>query len=76
MGFRADGQERILEDVFGAKVILLKHGDRTHGQKELHWGNWLYTMELGEVRQKGGLLKDFDMLKRTPKPPEALLLSS
>nr|XP_060475687.1 uncharacterized protein LOC132669701 [Panthera onca] len=21
------------------KVILLKHGDRTHGQEELHWGN-------------------------------------
>ena len=39
MGSRADGQERILEDIFGAKmVILLNHGDRTHGQEELHWG--------------------------------------
>ena len=36
VGFGADEQERILEDIFGAqkKVILLKHGDRTHG----HWG--------------------------------------
>ena len=37
-GFGADGQERILEDIFGAKqVILLKHRDRTCGQKKLHW---------------------------------------
>ena len=37
MGSGAGDQERILEDVFGAKkeVILLKHGDRTHGQEEL-----------------------------------------
>ena len=36
VGSRADDQERILEDVFGAKmVILLKHGDRSHGQEEL-----------------------------------------
>ena len=33
-GFGTDGQERILGDVFGAKmVILLKHRDRTMGQK-------------------------------------------
>ena len=39
VGSGADGQERILEDFFGAKkVILLKHGDRTHGQEELHSG--------------------------------------
>ena len=38
VGFRT-GQERTFEDIFGAKkVILLKHGDRTHGQEELHWG--------------------------------------
>ena len=37
VGFKADGQERILEHVFGAKmVILLKHRTRTLGQKELH----------------------------------------
>ena len=36
--FGADGQERILEDIFGAKKgILLNHGDRTRGQKELYW---------------------------------------
>ena len=44
VGFGTNGQERILEDVFVAKkVILLKHRDRTHGQKELPWGceEWL-----------------------------------
>ena len=42
----ANSQERILEDVFDLQnqwsvksmVILLKHGDRTRGQEELHWG--------------------------------------
>ena len=75
----ADGQERILEDVFGAKkMILLKHGNRTPGQKELSWGceEWLVLYYgVGEVKSKGGLQKDFDMLQMTPKIPEALLLS-
>ena len=35
----ANNQKRILEDILGAKkVILLKHRDRTQGQEELHWG--------------------------------------
>lgn len=35
----ADGKERILDDVFGAKeVISLQHGNGTCGQEELHWG--------------------------------------
>ena len=38
VGFGADGQERILEDVFGASMIVLKHGDGTRGQKTLHYG--------------------------------------
>lgn len=40
MRCEAEGQERILETViFGAKeVILLKHRDRTRGQKELLQG--------------------------------------
>ena len=34
MGFGADGQERILEDIFGAKrVILLKHGTGPVGRE-------------------------------------------
>ena len=35
-GSRADSQERILEDVLvkKKKKILLKHEDRTHGQKK------------------------------------------
>ena len=38
VGSGADGQERILEDIFGAeKVILLKHRDGTRGQEELPW---------------------------------------
>ena len=61
-GFGGDSQERILEDVFGAKnVILLKHGDSTRGQKELHWGceEWLSIylqvgMGLGTVFWKQG----------------------
>ena len=38
VGFGADGQERILKDVFGASMIVLKHGDGTRGQKTLHYG--------------------------------------
>ena len=38
MRFGADGQERILEDVFGAKkVIFIKAQHKTCGQKELYW---------------------------------------
>ena len=51
VGSGADGQERIPEDVFGAKkLILLKHGDRTKGQEELHgilMGNSLHALRLG-----------------------------
>ena len=36
MGSGADGQERILDDFFGVKeVILGRHGAMTHGQEEL-----------------------------------------
>ena len=36
-GFGTDGQESILEDVFGTKeMIILKHGVRNHAQKGLH----------------------------------------
>ena len=38
LGFRANGQERILEISLVQKMVLLKHGDRIPGQKELHWG--------------------------------------
>ena len=38
MGSGTDDQERILEDAFGAKkVILLKHRDKTCGEKKLPW---------------------------------------
>ena len=51
MGSRANGQERILEDLFGArKGDLLEHGGKIHGREELHGvitGNSLYTLRLG-----------------------------
>ena len=49
-GFRADGQERILETCSMQKVVLLNHRDRTHGQNELPWGcdRWLdYILSSG-----------------------------
>ena len=36
LGFEDDGQEITFEISWSKKVILLKHGDRTHRQKELH----------------------------------------
>ena len=36
LGFGVNGQERILETSSVQKVALLKHRDRTRGQKELH----------------------------------------
>ena len=40
LGFGADGHKRILEtSLVQKKVVLLKHGDRTCGQKELHQGH-------------------------------------
>ena len=54
----AYNQERILEAPLVQNGGLLKHRDRTHGQKELlHQGceGWLLcTMGLGEIRKKGG----------------------
>lgn len=38
LGFEADGQEGILETSLLRKGGLLKHRDRTPGQKERHWG--------------------------------------
>ena len=31
-------KKEFLRHLWCKKVILLKHGDRTRGQKELHWG--------------------------------------
>ena len=42
----AEGQERILETSLVQNVGLLKHRDRTHGQKELPWG-CLGTFKVG-----------------------------
>lgn len=35
LGFRAYDHERILETSLAQKVGILKHGNRTHGQKKL-----------------------------------------
>ena len=48
------------------KGDLLKHGDRTHGQKELHrvvQSDCLYTVELGEVKSRESFLKGFSYAK-------------
>ena len=59
---------------------LLKHGDRTHEQKEmLHGGceGWLIIYHgVGGGKEKGRLRKYFHMLKKTHKIPEALPLSN
>lgn len=50
------------------KVILLKHGDRIRGQKELPQTlqrDWLYAWELGEVKSRGSFQRDFHVLKKT-----------
>ena len=77
---RADDQERILETFLVQNDGLLKHGDRTGGQKELlHRGceGWLIICRgVGGGKEKGRLRKYFHMLKKTHKIPEALPLSS
>ena len=55
LGFRAKGQERILETSLVQNNGLLKHGDRTSGQKDmLHLGceGDLYTIALGRQRKR------------------------
>ena len=38
LGFGANSQKRIPETSLVQKVVLLKHRDKIHGQKELPWG--------------------------------------
>ena len=38
LGSGTNGQERILEMPLVQLGGFIKHGDRTPGQKELHWG--------------------------------------
>ena len=60
-------------------MILLKHGmgpvDRKSCTGVVKSGSF-FTMKLGKYSQKGDHQKDFDMLKRSPNTPKALLLSS
>ena len=72
---RANDQERILEMSWYKMVVLLKHGDRTCGQKELYLNceGWLIIyLGVGGDQEKEGLQKNFPMLKRTYKILEAL----
>jgi len=59
---------------------LLKHWDRTCGQKELLYHGcegWLIIYYgVGGGKAKGGFQKNFDMLKRTYKILEGLPLSN
>ena len=50
IGSRADGQERILEDIFGAKGDFIKAQGQDLWTEELHgvmMGSSLYTLRLG-----------------------------
>lgn len=79
VGSRAGGQERILEISLVRKVVLLKHRDRTPGQKELLpqgcEGQLTIYFGVGEVKRRD-VPKGFRMLKKTPRILEAWLLSS
>ena len=63
MRSRADDQERILETSLVQNGGLLKHGDRTHRQKELlHWGRegWqVIYYGVGGGKEKGGFNRTF-----------------
>ena len=73
-------RKEFLRHLWCKKVILLySTGTGPVGKKSCLGAvksHWSYTKELEEVRTQGGLQRDFDMLMRTPKIPEALLLSS
>ena len=56
------------------RVVLLKHRDRIHGQKELlPWG-CVTDYILGEVNTKGGVQKDLEMLMKTLRILESLAI--
>jgi len=38
------------------KVVLLKHRDRTHGQKELHWGHEEWPIIYFQVARGFGIV--------------------
>ena len=75
----ADDQDRILETSLVQNGSLLKHGDRTRGQKELllrGCEGWLIIYHgIGEGKEKG-VFKRTVMLKKTHRILEALPLSS
>lgn len=53
LGFKADGQGRILEtSLVQKRWFYLKHRDRIHGQEELHWSHeeWRKLMHPAWVR--------------------------
>ena len=59
-------KKKFLTSLWCKKVILLKNGDKTHGQKELLHGvvrsNWSYTLRLGEVKIRE-VPKEFSHIK-------------
>ena len=66
-------------DVFGAKVPLLKHGDRTGGPKSCSGVRTDYipgSLGGGGVCKGSGKFSDFHMLVKTQKILEALLFLS
>lgn len=52
------------------KDDFIKHGDRTRGWKELRWvvkSDWLYTMELGQIKSRGSVLKGLPHANEDPQ---------
>lgn len=75
----AHDQERIPETALAptGRFFKAQGQDGGGGQKEqrtgLGRGEWLYTWELGEAREKGGFQKNFHMLKTTYKTLKAIV---
>ena len=75
IGSRANDQER---NIWCKMMVLLMHGDRTCGQKELlpQDCEGQLIIYFGVGGSKGKFQKDLHMLKKTHRILEALLLSS
>ena len=61
------------------KDDFIKHGDRTRGWKELLWvvkSDWLYTMELGQIKSRGSVLKGFPHATEDPQITGGLAIAS
>ena len=78
MGSGADGQERILDDFFGAKeVILGRHGATTRGQEELprdHEERQILYHRLGGGKVRGKFPVRFSHAREDPQDTGGLAI--